>query len=94
MKLVTYSFDENGMGLVKHEVDISGHSLQVVKNGVKSAMRTAVFKNKLERFKTNHPDVNCNDENLPNVIAHYPELASFESWEIDAINNYVDDMFK
>lgn len=94
MKLITHTFSKDGARLIAHEIDISGRCLEIVKRGVKSAMRTAVFKNKLETFKINHPNIDCGYKQLPSVIAMYPELARLEPWETEAIDDYVDEMFK
>ncbi len=94
MKLVTHTFDKDGTQLVAHEINISGRYLEIVKRGLKSAMRAAVFRSKLETFKMNHPDIDCGYKALPSIIATYPELTTLESWEIEAIDNYVNDLFK
>lgn len=92
MKLVNFTYDESSM-LVRRDIDITGKNLEFVKHGVKSVMRAACIKNKIEDFKATHPHLNVDNKSLPALIAEHPELIALENWQIVAIDEYVERMF-
>ena len=92
MKLVNFTYDDSS-SLVRRDIDITGKNLEFVKQGVKSVMRAACIKNKIEEFKTTHPHLTIDNKNLPTIVAEHPELIALENWQVLAIDEYVERLF-